>query len=155
MYALIQNNSVSKYPYSLSQLRRDNPQVSFPKESSLSLLSEYGVTEVLEVLKPAPSNPVTKNIVEVTPVFIGGRWTQVWNEVDASSEEIAERTQAAVNQTDRQNILADTFVPQFISMTPAQVASYISLNVTNLSEAKTVLTKIALMLLLLARREFR
>lgn len=50
---------------------------------------------------------------------------------------------------------ADAFVRKFVEMTPAQVTSWIGANVNSLAEAKTLLTKMALMLLLLARREFK
>lgn len=59
------------------------------------------------------------------------------------------------DQTQRSAILADSFVPQFIAMTPAQVSAYINTNVTSLATAKTLIEKLSLMVLLLARREFR
>lgn len=154
MYALIINNTVSKYPYTVSQLRKDNPQVSFPKEPPLSLLSEYGVTEVLTVVKPEPSDPVTKNVIEVTPTFVGGRWTQTWEEIDATAEEIADRQRVITNQTHKEAIKSDNFVQTFIQMTPAQVETYINNNTSNLVEARALLVKLGKMVLLMARREF-
>lgn len=67
---------------------------------------------------------------------------------DISDEEREYRTQRA-------QIIADSFIPQFIAMTPAQVTNYIETNVTNLASAKTVISKLALMMLLLAKREFK
>jgi hypothetical protein len=52
-------------------------------------------------------------------------------------------------------IKADAFVNSFIAMTPAEVTAYINTNVTSLVTAKTVINKLALMVLLLARREFK
>jgi hypothetical protein len=40
-------------------------------------------------------------------------------------------------------------------MTPAQVEAYVQTNVTNLATAKDVIAKMGIMLLLLARREFK
>jgi hypothetical protein len=50
---------------------------------------------------------------------------------------------------------ADAFVQNFINSTPTQVMDYIDVNVTDLASAKTVLKKMALMLLLLARKEYK
>lgn len=65
-----------------------------------------------------------------------------------------EQQQAALDTAHRVEI-KNAFVEQFISMTPAQVTNYINNNVTNLASAKDVINKMALMLLLLARREYR
>ena len=61
----------------------------------------------------------------------------------------------AIEDAARQAASADAFVQNFIKSTPAEVTGYIDTNVTDLASAKTVLKKMALMLLLLARREYR
>jgi hypothetical protein len=38
--------------YSIGQLRRDNPQVSFPKNPTDAMLAEYGVYPVKELARP-------------------------------------------------------------------------------------------------------
>ena len=50
---------------------------------------------------------------------------------------------------------ADAFVQSFINMTPAQVIAYVNSNVTDLASARTLLTKMALMMLLIAKKEFK
>jgi hypothetical protein len=50
---------------------------------------------------------------------------------------------------------ADAFVQQFVDMTPAQVSAWFDANVTDLASARTAMKRMALMLLLLAKREFR
>lgn len=50
---------------------------------------------------------------------------------------------------------ADAFVSAFVDMTPAQVIAYVNANVNNVADAKVLLTKMALMLLLLARKEYK
>lgn len=149
------SGGVVTYPYSLSQLRSDNPEVSFPAEIPDSLLAEYDAFPVVPVAKPAPSDPITKNVVEVTPVEAAGVWIQTWQEVAATAEQIAARQQGV---TDAQYYLAvkgDAFVGSFIAMTPAQVTAYVEATITNITTAKAVINKLALMLLILARREFR
>lgn len=143
------------YPYSIAQLKRDNPNVSFPAEIGTDLLAQFDVFAVTPTARPAPSDAITKNVVEAEPESVQGVWTQQWEEVDASAEQIAARTQDATDSTDRLAVKGDSFVTSFIAMTPAQVASYIDTNVTNLANAKTVITKLAQMVLILVRREYR
>jgi hypothetical protein len=75
--------------YTLGQLRRDNPQTSFPKNIPDSLLAEYDVYPVQASLYPSVDH--TKNVTEGTPVLIDGVWTQVWEIADATQEEINQR----------------------------------------------------------------
>ena len=75
MYILAIDNNLTKYPYSISQLRKDNPQVSFPENPFAELLAEYGVYPV----KPTdrPQVDYTKIVSEGTPGF-DGEWKQTW-----------------------------------------------------------------------------
>jgi hypothetical protein len=66
-----------------------------------------------------------------------------------------EQEQAEIDDEQRTAIKVDSFVSNFIAMTPTQVSNYINTNVTSLATAKPVIEKLALMALLLARREFR
>jgi hypothetical protein len=69
------------------------------------------------------------------------------------------RQQAAAEKTIQDAMLtaakADSFVQNFINMTPQQVLDYMDANITDLASAKTVLKKMALMLLLLARKNYK
>jgi hypothetical protein len=90
MYALIKNEQVEKYPYSIGLLRKDNPQTSFPANLNNELLAEWNVYLVNPT--PKPKTDQTKNVVEGTPVNENG-WKQVWIITDATAEEIAQRTE--------------------------------------------------------------
>lgn len=152
-YALIENGAVATYPYSYAAFRAANPGTSFPREVNDAWLAGYGIYPVASVARPA--NTLTTNFVEGTPVLVGDVWTQVWTEVPASAEQIAARQEAANDAAAKNEIKADNFVTSFIAMTPAQVNTYIQTNVTDLASAKNVIGKLALMVLLLAKREFR
>jgi hypothetical protein len=152
-YAKILNGTVAEYPYGINKVRKDNPNVSFPTELSLALLAEYDVYPVTAVAQPAPS--LTQDAVEQTPQLINGAWTQVWAMVDVSPEEAARRQQAAADAADAAAVKADAFVQNFIGMTPAQVTNYVENNTANNAQVRALLTKMALMLLALARREYR
>ena len=152
-YALINNGAVQTYPYSYAAFRAANPDTSFPREVTDEWLTAYDIYKVSTVARPA--NTLTTNFVEGTPVLVGDVWTQVWNEVPASAGEVATRQQAENDDAAKSAIKTDNFVNTFIAMTPAQVTAYIETNVTSLATAKNVIGKLALMVLLLARREFR
>jgi hypothetical protein len=153
LYAKILNGTVAEYPYSINKMRKDNPNVSFPVELSEALLAEYNVYPVTAVVQPAPT--LTQDAVEQTPQQINGVWTQVWAMVDVSVEEAARRQQDAADKADAAAVKADNFVKSFIAMNPAQVSAYVDANTANTAQVRALLNKMALMLLALARREYR
>ena len=106
MYALINNQAVEKYPYTIGNLRKDNPNTSFPRNPGAQTLAEWHVLPVQPTQRP--EYDMTKNITEGTPVYQDGAWVQVWHVTDATQEEIAERQQA--------------LVPQFVSRFQAKAA---------------------------------
>lgn len=77
MYAKIINNEVVKYPYSVNELKQDNPDTSFPMSMTDEGLAGWGVYPVAEV--PCPKVDYTKNVVEETPNLINGEWYQDWS----------------------------------------------------------------------------
>lgn len=87
MYLRIFNNTII-YPYSLQQLRIDNPRTSFPSEFTESVMDEFDIFEVRQTPKP---NDYTKNISEGTPILVEGVYYQNWEQTDASSSEINAR----------------------------------------------------------------
>jgi hypothetical protein len=93
MYIYAPNEVVEKYPYSIGQLRKDNPQISFPRNPSESLLAEYGVFPVTQADLPQ-IDPMTQNLTEGTPVLTSEEWVQVWVVADATPEEIEQRLAA-------------------------------------------------------------
>lgn len=96
MYAQIINDVVEKYPYSIGQLRKDNPNTSFPRNPTAQLLAEWNVFDVASV--PRPEVDYTKNVGETVPKKVNGVWTQVWNVSDADADEIAQRIQDKANE---------------------------------------------------------
>lgn len=155
IYVLMSSDgAIAAYPYSLAQLRKDNPDVSFPADMSDERMAEFGVGTVAEVARP-DYDPVTQNIVEGAPVLIDGVWSQVWTVEAATAEEIARRQRAATDETASNDVKGDGFVANFIDMTPPELSAYIEANATTVASMRALVKKMALMLLILARREFR
>lgn len=151
-YALIVNGSVAQYPYNFARLRADNPQVSFPADPADAHLEQWGVVKVQPTGKPQQT--ITQNVVELTPVNIGGVWTQTWAMVAASAEETAQRQKAANDDAAKAEVKADAFIANFITLTPTQVATYVDNNTATLATMRALVKKLALVTLTLAKKEF-
>lgn len=96
MYALIVNEVVEKYPYTIGQLRKDNPNVSFPKNPSPETLAAFNAFEVVRT--PQPEFDHTQDVGEGVPQKIKGVWTQVWNISNVDADTLAERTEGRAKQ---------------------------------------------------------
>jgi hypothetical protein len=153
LYLRIKPDGSIEYPYAPAKLKYDFPSVSFPQEKNLALLAEYGVYPVTRVA--APEQTLTQDPAEQPPQQMNGVWTQVWAMVNISPEIAAKRQQLAADEADLAAVRADAFVQNFIAMTPAQVSAYVDANTANTAQVRALLNKMALMLLALARREYR
>lgn len=109
MYIYAPNGVAETYPYSIGQLRKDNPNTSFPKRPSDELLQEWGVFPVTPTERPE-YNRITHDLVEETPELVNGSWVQAWALVAAEADVVAARTEehAAQLRRDRDNLLAET-----------------------------------------------
>ena len=80
--------------YTIGQLRRDNPQTSFPKDIPTDMLAAYDVYPVKRV--PALSyNELTQLIRVVGPVQIDGEWAQQWETLDLPVSQQIDNLKAA------------------------------------------------------------
>lgn len=91
MYVKVTNGVVEKYPYSIGELRKDNPTVSFPKNPGNDLLARWGVFPV-QPQNPPAFNQANQNCDRVNPTLQNGVWVETWSVTAASSDEIARRT---------------------------------------------------------------
>jgi hypothetical protein len=96
MYIKTSNGAYEK-PYSIGQLRKDNPNTSFPKNPSEALLAEWGVFPVTPTPQPA-YDPATEKVIDDAPVYVEGAWQQTWQVVPLNDQEKAERQNAAREQ---------------------------------------------------------
>lgn len=84
MYVKITNGVPEKY--TLGLLRRDNPNVSFPKTIPEQTLLEYGVEPLNDTPQPSFNN-VTQFLVEQLTES-NGAWYRTWSIVDKSPEDV-------------------------------------------------------------------
>jgi hypothetical protein len=109
MHTLINNGAVEKYPYTIGNLRKDNPNTSFPKRPSDEMLEGWNVYVVARVDRP-DVDYITQNLTEGAPVLVDGQWQQTWVITDATSDEVAQRAaqQADDIRSKRDQLIADT-----------------------------------------------
>ena len=103
MYALIENGAVAKYPYTVTDLRKDNPNTSFVKNPSNESLEGFGMYVVYNTTPPPYTN--LQYLEEGTPVFNNNQWQQVWIVVDKTPEQIAQE-EAAAREANKQQATA-------------------------------------------------
>jgi hypothetical protein len=97
MHVLAINGAVEKYPYSIGQLRKDNPGTSFPRNPSDETLAEWNVYPVASTDRPA-HDEIAQNAEEVQPKLVKGKWVQAWEIQPATADQIEERLQARRDQ---------------------------------------------------------
>lgn len=87
MYVLAPNQIVDKFPYSIGDLRKDNPQVSFPKNPSVEMLASYNIFPVVS------TGPQYDSATEVAMpdgcTYTGTRWETYWDIRSKTVEELA------------------------------------------------------------------
>lgn len=104
MLVKIINNAVDTFPYSVKQLKQDNPNTSFPKLPSDLDLSEYSVYKVTISTKPSEAHN-EKAVSNDAPTLIEGVWTLGWTVRDLTADEIASEAEAV--RRDRDELLAE------------------------------------------------
>ena len=108
LYLKAINDQVEQYPYSLGQLRKDNPNTSFPRQPSLAGLAEFNMYPVTEV---TPTLAEGEKLVKVwTPTLVSGEWILPHQAVAKTAEDLA--TESAVAwanlREQRDKLLAET-----------------------------------------------
>tara|TARA_R110000868_G_scaffold93927_2_gene259682 strand:- start:291 stop:737 length:447 start_codon:yes stop_codon:yes gene_type:complete len=71
MYAKIDGSEVKKYPYTMRELQKDNPRVSFPVELTDELKLQFNIANVHENTSP-DFDPLTENIIEAAMTVVDG-----------------------------------------------------------------------------------
>ena len=100
MYVKLTNNQPSKFPYTLADLRRDNPDTSFPADVTNETLASFDIYPVTAT--PAPEFDSKTHRVRQSVESIDGAWTQVWH-----LQELPEQQASANVRAERNRRLAD------------------------------------------------
>lgn len=118
MFVKLTNGQPSKYPYTLGELRRDNPQTSFPRTIPPEVLAAYDVYPVQVVTAPDVDSKTHRVVQSVEQAATG--WSQVW-----TVQELAPDRAAANIRAHRDDLLRQTdwMALSDVTMTP-EMATY-------------------------------
>ena len=87
MYIKITNDIPENY--TIGQLRRDNPNISFPKTISNEILTRFDVYTYTQESQPSIDEK-TQKLEDGGFVEQDGNWLKTWNIVEKTPEELAE-----------------------------------------------------------------
>jgi len=110
MFVKTTNGQIDQYPYSIGQLRRDNPQTSFPKKVPDDLLAFFGAYPVAHQDRPIIGERTQKATQATAPTLGNGGWVLHWAVTSKTPEEIVEydNDTAASIRAKRNTLLAAT-----------------------------------------------
>ena len=99
------DGTLEQYPYTLTDLRRQYKNISWPKQISDETAAKFDVYPVTPSPQPADRYDIN---IERTAVKQDTTWVEQWLETPATPEQIAERTEAkaAAVRADRNQRLA-------------------------------------------------
>jgi hypothetical protein len=104
------NGNVDTYPYNVGQLRRDNPNTSFPKQIPDVTLAEWGVYPVTVTEQPSFTERTQNCTLNAQPTLADSEWTVGWTVTDKTSEETTQYDtgKAVDNRITRDMLLSET-----------------------------------------------
>lgn len=110
MFVKATNGQPNQFPYSVGQLRRDNPQTSFPKRIPDEMLAEWGVYSVTALEVPSHDERTQHVELNAQPHQEDGQWVIGWSVVNKTSEAVQQYDEnaAASVRSQRDNLLAST-----------------------------------------------
>ena len=100
------DGTLEQYPYTLTDLRCENKNTSWPQNISDELAAEFGVFLVSPTPQPADRYDIN---LRRTASKQGSNWVEQWVETPATPEQIIERTAAKATEVrqQRNQLLAD------------------------------------------------
>lgn len=117
MLVKVANGRVERFPYTLDNLRRDNPQTSFPVEVPDALLAAYGTYPVQQTPAPVVDSKTHRVIQSVA--YEDGGWVQTWTTQRLSEERASDNVRGHRNRllsdTDWMALSDNTMTPAWAS----------------------------------------
>jgi hypothetical protein len=106
MYVLAPNQIVEKFPYSVGDLRSDNPQTSFPSNPTSKTLASFNVFTVVST--SVDHDPAIEIATQDGCAYIAERqrWETTWTVRSKTAEELADEASAKAAQADAQRAQA-------------------------------------------------
>lgn len=87
MFVKVKDGHVEKFPYTVKQLKKDNPRTSFPKNIPISSLEDWGMFPVSTVTEDY--DMTTHNIVwDSTPTLVDNKWVLGYTLVEKDASQL-------------------------------------------------------------------
>jgi hypothetical protein len=125
LYLKAIDNVVEKYPYSLGQLRKDNPNTTFPKQPSLETLRNFDMFPVTEVTPELRDNEKLEKVW--VPTLVSGEWILLHVAVAKTEEDLETELDVkwANLREHRNNLLGETDFHALSDVTmPEEMTTY-------------------------------
>ena len=110
MFVKATNDQIDQYPYTVGNLRRDNPNTSFPKVIPEATMASFGMYPV--GYEAAPDyDPMTHRLQHSSePVLKDGKWLITKTVVALTPEQIADKNEGKAKEvrSKRNALLTDT-----------------------------------------------
>lgn len=109
-YVKVEDGQITKYPFSIGDLRRENPNTSFPRRIPDETLASYGVYPVSFASAPKIDKRAQEVHQNSFPSFIDGGWIVEWSVTDKSESQVQsfDDEKRAVVRLERDDMLAET-----------------------------------------------
>ena len=113
MYLKVSGSTIT-YPYSVQNLKNENPNISFPTIISDSLLESFNIYQV-EMKNSGYASDDTKDVTEVTPTLSGSIYIQTYTISDADTDTINKRREIKWSgvRSGRDSLLSESDWTQF------------------------------------------
>ena len=113
MYLKVSGSTIT-YPYSVQNLKNENPNISFPTIISDSLLESFNIYQV-EMKNSGYDSDDTLDVTEVTPTLSGSIYMQTYTISDADTETINKRREIKWSEvrSGRDSLLSESDWTQF------------------------------------------
>jgi hypothetical protein len=113
MYLKVSGSTIT-YPYSVQNLKNENPNTSFPTIIADSLLESFNIYKV-EAKNSGYDSDDAKDVTEVTPTLSGSVYVQTYNITDADEETINKRREIKWSEvrSNRDSLLSECDWTQF------------------------------------------
>ena len=110
MFVKAINNQVVAYPYTVGDLRRDNPNTSFPKTIQPETMAAFNMYPVETGNAPAYDAETHRIESSDQPVLVNGKWELTKTAVPLTAEQLQDRAndKAAETRQERNRLLAET-----------------------------------------------
>ena len=108
------SGSIITYPYSVQNLKNENPNTSFPTIIADSLLESFNIYKV-ETKNSGYDSDDSKDVTEVTPTLSGSVYIQTYTISDADTETINKRREIKWSEvrSGRDSLLSESDWTQF------------------------------------------